>query len=159
MHVSQKCIDLVKSFEGFSAKAYLCPAKIWTIGYGSTRIYGRPVKQTDVITKDIAEVMLSDELAEFEQVVKDAIGTISISQGMFDALVSIVYNVGPGSSSKDGIIRLKSGKKSTLLSKVIAGDKDGAAAEFLKWTRAGGVVLNGLVKRRKAEHDLFMSES
>lgn len=159
MQVSQKCIDLIKKSEGFEPKAYLCPAGIWTVGYGSTRIDGRPVKSTDTVTLEKAEKMLQEEVSIYSNLLSSKLDTKTLTQGMFDALVSITFNVGPGSSTKDGIIRLKNGKPSSLLRKTMAGDKIGAADEFLKWVRANGVVLAGLVIRRTAERNLFLSES
>ena len=143
MKISQAGIDLIKSFEGCSLKAYKVPGaneKYWTIGYGS---YGPHVKQGMTITKAKAEEMLKDELSRFEKGVNDLV-KVPISQNQFDALVSFAYNCGLGNL-----------KSSTLLKKVNAKDFAGAANEFTKWTRAGGNVLKGLVRRRAAEKELF----
>jgi lysozyme len=83
---------------------------------------------------------------------------IQLSQNQFDALVSIVYNVGPGSKTKDGIIRLKSGVPSTLLKKINNNDFVGAGQEFLKWCRADGIIMSGLERRREAERQLFLTK-
>lgn len=157
MRISQRGLDLIKECEGFRAAAYLCSAGVPTIGYGSTRVSGIKVKLGDVISRAKAEVQLLDDITTFEKIVNSNVKT-EMTQGMFDALVSIVYNVGPGvRGQKDGIIVLKSGEPSTLLKKVNLPDKVGAGLEFLKWTRAAGVVVRGLFKRRSLELDLFLS--
>ena len=157
MRISQRGLDLIKECEGFRTNAYLCSAGVPTIGYGSTRVDGVKVKLGDTITKAKAEIQLMTDITVFETIVNVNVKT-EMTQGMFDALVSIVYNVGPGvKGHKDGIIVLKSGSPSTLLKKVNIPDKVGASLEFLKWTRAGGVVVRGLVKRRTLERDLFLS--
>jgi lysozyme len=155
MKISQDGIDLVKFFEGFYTNAYLCPAGVWTIGYGTTEIGGHPVIKGMTCTASEAESYLAEDLEHFERVVKKAV-TIDLSQSQFDALVSICYNVGPGAKGiRDGIITLFSGSPSTLLKCVNAGDFDGACSEFLRWNKAGGKVLAGLSKRRMAESVMF----
>lgn len=136
---SKRGIDLIKQFEGMFLKAYLCPAKIWTIGYGHTAT-ARPGM---VITEEQAEQLLRDDLLEFERAVNHAV-TVPLKQHQFDALVSFAFNV--GASALRG---------STLLRKVNAEDWQGAAAEFDRWTRGGGKVLPGLVRRRAAERAMF----
>lgn len=144
METSQKGIDLVKGFEGGVLTAYPDPgtgAEPWTIGHGHT--YG--VKKGDVITAATAEQLLHYDL-KIPELSIDTNVTVSLNQNQFDALVSFVFNVGSGNFTS-----------STLLKKLNAGDYAGAADEFLKWVNANGKKLPGLVKRRSAERDLFLS--
>lgn len=141
MNISDKGLTLVKHSEGLRLKAYRCPAGILTIGYGHT---GSDVKPGQIITEAKADELLRNDVARFE----DAVGKMAgpTTQGQFDALVSFAFNLGLG--------KLMS---STLLKKHKAGDYRGAAEQFLRWDRAGGVVLIGLSKRRAAEAALYAS--
>lgn len=137
---SQKCIDLVKYFEGFEDKAYLCPANVWTIGYGRTR----NVKEGDIVSEPQAERDLQEELIEFGEQVHRVVDS-ELTQQEFDALTSWTYNLGVGNL-----------QSSTLLKKLNAGDKDSVPSEMLRWNKAAGKVLAGLTKRRQAEADLWL---
>lgn len=145
MQISQRGVDLIKEFEGLRLKAYLCPANVLTIGYGST---GRHVTEGLVITEAKAEELLRADLGRFEDAVRKA--ALPCTQGQFDALVSFAFNVGIGNLNS-----------STLLRKHKAGDKAGAAVQFGRWNKARvkGVlrVLPGLTRRRKAEAALYLS--
>lgn len=160
MQVSDSGFNLIKSFEGFRAKAYPDPKSggaPYTIGYGTTKYTsGAPVKPGDSVTHGQAELYLREDVRKFAAFVDSAV-TIPLSQGQYDAMVSIVYNVGPGSKNKDGILRLKDGRPSTLLRKLNAKDYKGAADEFLRWVSPGSSVETGLRRRRTAERDLFLS--
>ncbi|MGX1958433.1 lysozyme [Serratia proteamaculans] len=146
MQVSNKGISLIKQFEGCKLKAYQDSVGVWTIGYGWTQpVDGRKIGPGMVIDQATAERLLKCGLVQYEQGVNQLVKVI-ITQGQFDALVSFAYNLG-----------LRSLSTSTLLRKLNAGDKQGAADEFGKWVNAGGVRLNGLVKRREAERKLFLS--
>lgn len=143
---SQRGLDLIKSFEGFKSKPYLCPAKIWTIGYGSTfYIDGKKVRKDDKeITESEALELLKSMLITFEKYV-DSYCIDSINQNQFDALVSFCYNLGPMNL-----------KNSTLLKKVNSNPNDETIeVEFMKWTKSGGKTLKGLVRRREAEIKLY----
>lgn len=151
LNVSQACIDNIKTFEGFSAKAYPDPgtkAEPITIGYGMTAVaIGRPIVLGDTITKEQAEsdlLMLVSK--KFVPSVKKMITCPCVTQGQFDAMVSFAYNVGVGNL-----------KKSDVLSLTNIGDKPGAANAFLNWNKAAGKVLAGLTKRREAEKALYLS--
>lgn len=145
---AQKGIDLIKSFEGCQLKAYKCPAGVWTIGYGHTgSVDGKAICSGMVINAQKAVELLKQDLATFEAAVNSYV-TAPITQNMFDALVSFSFNVGAGAL-----------KGSTLLKKLNAKDYSGAADEFPKWNKANGKVLNGLVRRRAAEKDLFLYQS
>lgn len=140
-----KGIDLIKEFEGCKLTAYKCPAGVWTIGYGHTgSVDGKAITSGMTITAAKATELLKADLSKFEAAVNSYV-TAPITQNMFDALVSFTFNCGAGAL-----------KGSTLLKKLNAKDYDGAAAEFPKWNKAGGKVLNGLVRRREAERCLFM---
>ena len=144
---SSNCVSLIKRFEGFRTKAYQDSVGIWTIGYGTTKVDGRPVAQGDTCTKEQAEkYLLADMKTIAEAPIKRNTRSL-ISQSMYDALVCFTYNVGPGNFAK-----------STLLKDLNSSKYLDAAAGFMQWNRAGGVELAGLTKRRSAEKDLFLSE-
>lgn len=133
-------IDLIKSFESLKLDAYLCPASVWTIGYGHTK----GVEKGDTITEAEAIQFLKDDLHGFEVGVSTLVKT-NLNENQFSALVSFAYNCG-----------IKNLKNSTLLKKVNINPNDiSIEKEFLRWTRARGVVLGGLVRRRKAEAKLY----
>ena len=138
--------DLIKEFEGFRATAYICPANVVTVGYGTTRIQGKAIQLGTTITTDEADMFLEEDLKTFEDNINQKV-TIEISQNQFDALVAFVYNVGAGNFNK-----------STLLKKVNASEFKKAADEFLKWNKAGGKILKGLTNRRTAERELFLRD-
>lgn len=148
MKISQKGLDLIKKFEGFSAKPYLCPAGVPTIGYGATYYTnGTKVTMSDApISEEWAEQLLSNMVHTYEK------GVISlvipkITQNQFDALVSFAYNVG-----------VTNFRKSTLL-RLINKDPNNPeiATQFMKWVRGGGKVINGLIKRRQIESKLYFT--
>jgi lysozyme len=139
MNLGYKGKDLLKFFEGCELVAYQDSVGVWTIGYGHTK----GVKPGMTITQEEAEQMLKSELAEYEGYVTKYV-TVPLTQNQFDALVVWVYNLGPTNF-----------RKSTLLKKLNSGDYTAAGQEITRWNKAGGKVLNGLVKRRKAEAELF----
>ena len=146
MKVSQRGLDLIKKFEGFSPVPYLCPAGVPTIGYGTTYYEeGLPVSMVDkVITEEMAEDLLKKHVETYENGVKQGVKQ-SINQNQFDALVSFTYNVGVANFLR-----------STLLKKVNIDPYDlTIEKEFLKWVNAGGKRLAGLVKRRQMESQLY----
>lgn len=142
MKISQKGINLIKTFEGLSLKAYKDSVGVVTIGYGST---GPHVSMGQIITEVQAETLLKSDIARFERGVSDLV-TAPLNQNEFDALVSFSFNLGLGNL-----------KSSTLLRKLNSLDCQGAAKEFERWNKAGGKVLAGLTRRRIAERDLFLS--
>jgi lysozyme len=150
---------IIKEFEKFRAKPYLCPAKKWTQGWGHTKGV-RP--DSPPVTREQAEALLADDLAEVERLISKHV-CVPLTQGQYDAFASILFNVGHGTRGvKDGIIVLKLGGPSTLLRKLNAGDYSCAAAEFLRWNKArkdGKLIeLAGLTKRRKAEMEMFIGK-
>jgi lysozyme len=147
MKASADCLRLIKDFEGFRAKPYLCPAGIPTIGYGSTRYEdGRAVtlKDTPIDEARAGQIVLSTLAKEYEPAVARYV-QVQLTQGQYDALVDFAYNAGAQNL-----------RTSTLLRKLNAGDVQGAAKEFDRWVNGGGRVLPGLVRRRKAEQELFL---
>jgi lysozyme len=140
-------IALIKRFEGCTLTAYPDPAsggEPWTIGWGTTRIGGEPVRPGITISQAQADDLLRADLERYAAEVSAAIGDAPTSQAQFDALVSFHYNT--------GAIR-----RATLTRRHIAGDGAGAAREFARWVRAGGRVLPGLARRRAAEAALYRS--
>ena len=147
MQVSQNGINLIKEYEGFKSKSYLCPAGIWTIGYGTTRIGNNPVKKGMVCTREEAENWLKQDVIVFLNGIESAINSgVKLNQNQVDSLVSFVYNVGIGNF-----------KKSTLLKYINDGFFVLAKNEFKRWNKGGGKVLPGLVARRAKESELFSS--
>ena len=143
MNTSQTGIDLIKHFEGLSLKAYKCPAGVWTIGYGTT---GVPEARLGVVISAArAEELLAIDVDKFSRQVWVLVSDVVINQHQMDALIAFAYNVGIGAF-----------KTSTLLKKLLQKDYTGASKEFLRWTKAKGKELPGLVKRRRAESLLFL---
>lgn len=156
MRVSQAGIDLIKEFEGCHLEAYPDPktgGDPWTIGWGAT---GPDIYKGLVWTQDQADDRLLKDIEAREAIVNQYV-TVPLTQGQFDAMVSIIFNVGYGSARRNGIIRLKSGEPSTLLAKLNAGDYEGAANEFGRWISPGSPVERGLKRRRGAEVEMFNS--
>ncbi len=141
MAVPAQAVELVKKFEGCKLKAYLCPAKVWTCGYGAT---GADVGRGTVWEQADADQRLADDLRKFAIAV-DHMVRVRVTEGQRAALISLAFNVGS--------VALK---ESTLLKLLNAGDYHGAGDQFARWNKGGGRVLTGLVSRRAAEQELFM---
>jgi GH24 family phage-related lysozyme (muramidase) len=139
---------LIAKFEGLELKAYQDSAGIWTIGYGNTRnpYTGLPIKQGDKITKKEAIDWLRITTAAVEADVKRLV-KVPINTNQRLALASLVFNIGAGAFARSTLLRLLNS----------GADKAAVAAQFLRWNRAGGKVIPGLTKRRKAESELFLS--
>lgn len=141
MKTSSNALQMIAGHEGLRLEAYLCPAGVWTIGYGHTK----GAKPGMTITRQRAKALLKEDLLTAENTVNRL--HLKINQNQFDALVSFVFNVGSGNFLR-----------STLLKKIQANANDPAIAEeFNKWNRGGGRVLPGLVKRRQQEAELYFS--
>ncbi|MBH2932137.1 lysozyme [Serratia marcescens] len=146
MKISDDGMALIKRFEGLRLQAYQDSVGVWTIGYGWTQpVAGRKVGAGMAIDVATAERLLVCGVAQFERGVERLVA-VTITQGQFDALVSFAYNLG-----------LRALENSTLLRRLNAGDRQGAAAQFGRWVNAGGVRLDGLVARRAAERALFLT--
>ena len=148
MRINAKGMALIKRFEGLSLEAYLCQGKRLTIGYGHTG----NVKVGDRISAVEADMLLSLDLDHFEKGVLRLV-QVPLNENQLSALVCLAFNVG---LDEDTDTMAEGLGDSTLLKKLNASRYVGAANEFLKWNKAGGVVLPGLVKRRVAERDLFL---
>jgi lysozyme len=169
MKISPAGVDLMHKFEGCRNRPYLCPAHIHTIGYGHVlyqeqirlpvvRVEGKdvpmirreyPLKPEDnrVWTKEEINELFRVDVEDFERGVLRLVPGVVGRQGSFDALVSISFNFGLGNL-----------QRSTIRIKANRGDWEGAADAFRMWTKGGGKVLPGLVKRREAERALFLSD-
>jgi lysozyme len=139
LSASETAYALIRRWEGLRLRAYWDNGQ-WAIGYGHR---GPDVKEGMTITQAQAEALLRQDVAEVETVIRSAV-RVPLTQAMFDALVSFVYNVGAGAF-----------RTSTLLKKLNAGDYAGAQQEFLRWVYAGGRVSSGLVARRQEEAAIF----
>jgi lysozyme len=168
MRLSKAGETLMHRFEGCRNKPYLCPAHRWKIVYGHVlyqehirlpmvRVEGKPspmirkempLKPEDarVWSKSEIEELFAADIANFERGVLRLVPSVVGRQGSFDALVSISFNFGLGNL-----------QRSTIRMKANRGDWAGAADAFRAWTKGGGKVLPGLVKRREAEISLFLS--
>lgn len=138
----EKALELIKRFEGCKLKAYYDTGGLLTIGYGDTH----NVTPGLIITQKEAEDRLFSHVKDVANSLRNVIG-VSISSNQFDALISFTYNLGIGAL-----------KKSTLLKKIKKNSNDPLIRnEFMKWVYDNGVRLNGLVKRREAESELYFS--
>lgn len=169
MKLSKAGVDLMHRFEGCRNKPYLCPAHVWTIGYGHVlyqeqirlpvaRVEGKPhapmirkempLKPEDnrVWSKQEIESLFAKDVANFERGVLRLAPALAGRQGAFDACVSFAYNAGLGNF-----------QRSQIRMRINRGDWEGAAEQFMTWVKGGGKVLPGLVRRRVAEKALFLS--
>ena len=142
MKPSQACIDLVKSFEGFRAKAYLCPAGVPTVGYGHTEY----VTLGDTVTEEEACELLRQDVQEAADAVDDLVD-VELTQGQYDALCSFIYNLGRTAFTNSTLLKMINMGKSA---KEIG-------PQFDRWIKANNVVVPGLVRRRDAERKMFES--
>jgi lysozyme len=147
MRLNSAGIKLLHDFEGLRLTSYLCPAGVWTIGYGNTFYEdGTPVRSGQTITKERAEQLFLLVANRFASDVQNLLRR-TLNENQFSAIVSFAYNVGIGNL-----------RKSTLLRKVNANPRDTTIrTEFLKWNKASGRELAGLTRRRQAEAVLYFS--
>ena len=159
MKVSDAAIQMIKHHEGVRTKPYRCPALLWTVGVGHVidpshtavkyeerKSLPIPAGWDRVLSMGEVDSILAQDLGRFERGVLRLCPAAIDRQGVFDSLVSFSFNVGLGNLQRSGL-RMKTNR----------GDFDEAADEFLKWTKAAGRVLPGLVKRRKDEQALYLS--
>ena len=142
MKTSEEGLELIKSFEGCETTAYQDSVGVWTIGYGHTK----GVEEGQTCSIEDAETMLSEEMDEYEGYINNMV-KVELEQHEFDALVAWVYNLGPTNLGE-----------STMLKVLNDGQFDRVPDEMRRWNRAGGQVLQGLVRRREAEALLFQGE-
>lgn len=143
MNISQRGIELIKKFEGIRYVAYDDGVGVWTIGVGHTK----GVVKGDKIDDRQVDEYLREDLESAEYAV-NSLAKVDLEQHQFDALVSLVFNIGSGAFSK-----------STLLKMLNKGQYQVAADQFPRWNMGGGKVMAGLVKRRSAERMLFLGQS
>lgn len=145
MKISEQGIELIKKFEGFSAKPYFCPADKLTIGYGHVIESGEKFPPLGISQQEAGDILRKDiEIAE------DAMARLirlELTQYQFDALCSFIYNLGA-----------KAFEKSKLLRFINDGEFVLAEAEFSKWVYAGGKKMSGLVRRREVERQMFSGD-
>jgi len=159
MKVSPDLIKLVKCHEGVRTRPYQCPALIWSVGVGHVidpahlavkyeerKSLSVPAGWDRTLTMGEVDAILAQDLGRFERGVARLCPAALGHQGRFDALVSFAFNVGLGNLQRSGL-RMKTNR----------GDFEEAAEEFMKWTKAAGKVLPGLVKRRKDERAMYLS--
>lgn len=167
MKLSDAGANLMHQYEGYRTKPYLCPAHIWTIGYGHVlyqeqirlpviRVNGYtgmlrseyPLKTEDsrVWSKEEIEKLFADDVSSFERGVLRLAPTLLNRQGAFDACVSFSFNAGLGNFQRS-TIRIKTNRR----------EWEDAAEAFMAWVKGGGKELPGLVKRRKAEKALYLT--
>jgi lysozyme len=164
MKLSQAGANLMHRYEGCRNRPYLCPAHIWTIGYGHVLYQAQirlpmvgqtcrkdyPLAEGDnrVWSKDEINSLFASDVGSFERGVLRLVPGVSGRQGAFDALVSFAFNAGLGNLQRSQI-RIKANR----------GEWEAAAEALMDWTKGGGRVLPGLVKRREAERALFLSDA
>jgi len=146
--INQAGLDIIKRYEGFRPEPYLDAVGIPTIGFGSTYdMAGKPVTlDHETITRDQAEEYLMNHLSQHVYGAMGHMISVPLTSNQFSALCSFIYNIGSG--------RFCSSTMRMLLNR---SDYAGAASEFWKWRRAGGVILLGLVRRRQDEQALFLA--
>lgn len=137
--INQAGVDLIKRWEGLKLNSYLCPANVWTIGYGHTA----SARPNQTITAQRAEELLRQDLDVFERGIARLI-TVPLNDNQFAALVSWAFNVGLGAV-----------ERSTLRRMLNEGDYGAVPAQLRRWNKAGGAVLRGLVNRREDEIKLW----
>lgn len=139
--IGKRGLALIQAFEEFRAKAYLpTPDDVWTIGWGHTE----GVKEGDTCTLADADRWLRADCHNAERAVNWRV-RVALTQNEFDALVSLAFNIGGDAFAR-----------STLLKRLNEGEKAAAAEQFLVWNKQKGKVLNGLVRRRAKERELFL---
>ena len=139
MKISENGLELIKKFEGCETTAYQDSVGVWTIGFGHTK----GVEEGQTCSIEDAESMLADEMDEYEGYINNMV-KVDLQQHEFDALVAWVYNLGPTNLGE-----------STMLKVLNGGQFDRVPDEMNRWTRAGGEILEGLVRRRQAESLMF----
>lgn len=167
MKLSKVGADLMHRYEGYRTRPYLCPAQVWTVGWGRVLYQEQirlpvarvgdytgmirkeyPLRPEDnrVWSRDEIEELFSQDVSSFERGALRLSPNLVGRQGAFDAVVSFAFNAGLGNYQRS-TIRMKNNR----------GDFEGAADAFMMWTKGGGRELPGLVKRRKDERQLFLS--
>jgi GH24 family phage-related lysozyme (muramidase) len=143
--LDKKAFELVKKFEGFREKAYLCPAGVPTVGYGFTRVNNKPVELMDRMDIVKATGLLYLELEKIAREIEKLV-TVPLNEKQLGALTSFVFNIG-----------INGFKESTLRRKLNLRDYQSVRTELMRWDKVNGKPLLGLTNRRKLEVELFFS--
>lgn len=154
MQMSPEGVQVIEHYETCVLRAYPDPktgAAPWTCGWGAT---GHDIGSSTVWTQEQADARLRRDVLEREDMA-NAVIRVPVTQGQFDAFVDILFNVGPGTATKDGIVRLRNGKPSTLLRKLNLTDYAGAREQFALWISPGSNVEHGLRRRRRTDQALW----
>lgn len=146
MRTSEQGLDLIARFEGYSPVPYLCPARVWTIGFGHAITRADAQKFKAGISKPVAMALLRADAAIAERAVRRSI-RLPLSQAQFDALVSFTFNLGGAALYS-----------STLRQVINRGDMQAAPAQIRKWVWGGGRKLPGLIRRRAEEARIFAGD-
>lgn len=140
--------DLIMKWEGFKSKPYLCPSKVWTVGYGRTEGVN---ESTEEVTKEGEKKWVEDRVfSDLQWLRKEALPTTWLRTSQWAALCSLVYNIGRGAFKSSTLCRLLSQDKEPI--------KKDVTSAWVAWKFSKGVVLKGLLDRRKEEVALFFSE-
>jgi len=127
-------------------RAYLCPAGVWSIGYGATKFRGRDVIPSDTCTEEEAEALLNLEILNVTRAIKKVI-QVPVKDHELAAMISLTYNIGSGAFAASTLLRLlNAGAPAALV-----------AEQFTRWNKSGSKVLPGLVTRRAEEKELFLN--
>lgn len=145
--VSERGLTLIRKFEGFQDRAYVCPGGALTIGYGHVIRKGEPYGNDGYVMEELVATEVLDRDCDIAENTINQLVDVPLTQNQFDALVSLAFNIGVSAFSK-----------STLLKKINQGDHQGAAAEFSRWVNAKGKLLPGLARRRTEEQSLFLEQ-
>lgn len=140
MNISEKGINLIKFFESCKLKAYLCPANVWTIGYGHTA----GVYKGMSITQEQAEKLFLEDIKPIEKMLNSR--QLDLNQNQYDALVSFIFNIGETKFLGSTLYKCLKNKQFKT-----------AGEQFSKWVYANGKISKGLVNRRAKEKELFLS--
>jgi lysozyme len=146
----ESALQLIKEFEGFVPHSYWdATGRVWTIGYGTT-VYpdGKKVQKQQTCTRDQAVAFMLHDLQTLRLPAIEKLVKVPITNCELCALVSFAYNVGTGALAKSTLLKMLNAKQTKIR----------VADQFLSWTKSGGRVLSGLVRRRKAERELFLTE-
>lgn len=143
--VTPFCLTIIKTFEKFEPRPYLCAGGKWTIGYG--HVIKDPTDRTwrDPLSRETADIFLADDVGIAARAVRRYVERQSLLTCQYEALVSWTFNLGSGNLSR-----------STMLTRLIEGDEDGVVSEMIRWCNAGGERLDGLVRRRHCEAVWYM---
>jgi lysozyme len=144
MHINERGLALIKSFEGCELDSYRCAAGVATVGFGHT---GPDVRIPMTITQERADELLENDLRRFEQGVSAMVEGVPTTSDQFSAMVSLSFNIGLGAFAG-----------STVLKRHKLKNHLGAANAILMWNRGGGKILNGLIRRREAERKLYLGQ-